>query len=285
MYNIPVNDFEEWRKEARELIKRRIEPQQVTWQEANQQALLLGNDDCYLMHDIQIQSPAIPRDFLHLAKKVSFYRDEERWSLLYSVAWRLVFETRDLLSCKIDSQVARLFAMQKAVGRDKHKMEAFVRFRLLSSSKKSSEEYFISWFEPEHLIVPLVTPFFVKRFTAMTWSILTPDACVHWDRNQAILTGGVTKPKTIEDPSENLWLEYYANIFNPARLKLKAMQSEMPKKYWINLPEAKIIADLTREANQKTQSMIEKPASQPWIKTKKSRFVCHEQKRLREKNN
>ncbi|MGO7668145.1 DUF4130 domain-containing protein, partial [Rhizobium ruizarguesonis] len=30
---------------------------------------------------------------------------------------------------------------------------------------------------------------------------------------------------------DDLWRTYYASIFNPARLKLKAMQAEMPKKY------------------------------------------------------
>ena len=30
------------------------------------------------------------------------------------------------------------------------------------------------------------------------------------------------------DAGEKLWLTYYENIFNPARLKLKMMQKEMP---------------------------------------------------------
>ena len=29
---------------------------------------------------------------------------------------------------------------------------------------------------------------------------------------------------------EDTWRRYYASIFNPARLKVKAMQKEMPKK-------------------------------------------------------
>ena len=65
------------------------------------------------------------------------------------------------------------------------------------------------------------------------------------------------------DALEDVWRTYYASIFNPARLKVKAMQAEMAKKYWKNLPEAPLIAPLIRSAQARTQRMIEsapKPA-------------------------
>jgi hypothetical protein len=36
--------------------------------------------------------------------------------------------------------------------------------------------------------------------------------------------------------------------FQPARVKVHAMQVEMPKKYWRNLPEATLIPELLHEA-------------------------------------
>ncbi len=48
----------------------------------------------------------------------------------------------------------------------------------------------------------------------------------------------------------------FSNIFNPAHLRLDAMWAEMPVKYWKNLPEAPIIARLTREAGSRTSSMV-----------------------------
>jgi uracil-DNA glycosylase len=47
-----------------------------------------------------------------------------------------------------------------------------------------------------------------------------------------------------EDEVEEFWKTYYASTFNPARLKLKTMQGEMPKAYWKNLPEAALIPEL-----------------------------------------
>jgi DNA polymerase len=48
------------------------------------------------------------------------------------------------------------------------------------------------------------------------------------------------------DEVEALWLTYYGNIFNPARVKMHAMQPEMPKRYWRNLPETVLIPTLVQ---------------------------------------
>jgi DNA polymerase len=65
------------------------------------------------------------------------------------------------------------------------------------------------------------------------------------------------------DRLEQTWLTYYASIFNPARLKTKAMQNEMPKKYWRNLPEAALIKPLIAEAERTTSGMIDAEATAP----------------------
>ena len=63
------------------------------------------------------------------------------------------------------------------------------------------------------------------------------------------------------DAGEQLWLTYYQHIFNPARLKMKMMQKEMPRKYWKNLPEADMIHTLAGGASQSSLRMIEQPAT------------------------
>ena len=62
------------------------------------------------------------------------------------------------------------------------------------------------------------------------------------------------------DVLEDLWRSYYANIFNPARLKLATMQGQMPKKYWKNLPEAELIAPLAAAARHRMETMIDAEA-------------------------
>ena len=151
--------------------------------------------------------------------------------------------------------------MAKAVHRDEHKMHAFVRFREIGREQKS---HYVAWFEPEHHIVELAAPFFARRFADMPWSILTPDVCAHWDGHAVSITPGVSKTEApTEDRLEETWRRYYASIFNPARLKVKAMQAEMPKKYWRNLPEASLIKPLIESAERTTRAMIANAATEP----------------------
>ena len=63
------------------------------------------------------------------------------------------------------------------------------------------------------------------------------------------------------DALEDLWKSYYKSIFNAARVKVKAMQSEMPKKYWKNLPEAEIIESLISSSNQRVDDMLTRAPS------------------------
>jgi uracil-DNA glycosylase len=52
----------------------------------------------------------------------------------------------------------------------------------------------------------------------MPWSILTPDACAHWDGHAVTITPGLSE---IPDANrlEETWQTHCADIFNPARLK------------------------------------------------------------------
>ncbi|MDQ2659017.1 MAG: UdgX family uracil-DNA binding protein, partial [Verrucomicrobiota bacterium] len=96
-------------------------------------------------------------------------------------------------------------------------------------------------------------------FAAMRWSILTPERCAHWDGAELTFTAGVDKSQAPSDDNiEALWLTYYSNIFNPARVKVHAMQAEMPKKYWRNLPEAALIPSLLEEAPRRVETMAKK---------------------------
>jgi DNA polymerase len=56
---------------------------------------------------------------------------------------------------------------------------------------------------------------------------------------------------------EDLWKIYYRSIFNPARIKLKAMRREMPVRFWRHLPETKIMQDILDEAPLRVAKMLE----------------------------
>ena len=288
MIAIQVNTLPEWRRQARELLMRGVTPNDVAW-ESRQHSLFVDDEKSPIVAKPIVHSQLrIPQAFFSLAESVACFRDDRKWSLLYSVAWRLLFEDKALLSMVIDKQVSQLLAMQKAVSRDKHKMAAFVRFKSVNivdaeSDVPTTYEHYVAWFEPEHLIVREKSPFFRKRFSNMCWSILTPDLCAHWNREELTFTTGIAKPPNIDDDLERLWLTYYKNIFNPARLKVKAMQSEMPKKYWKNLPEAVLIKSLVSGSSKQSDAMLKAPSVPDKNYIMKSQFVKQQQEKLRGK--
>lgn len=250
--------FEAWRDAARELLAAQVSPDHVQWHDHATQKTLF-NDAVSLSPKPSIKM-TVPLEFLDLARKVVAHRSNERFSWAYKVLWRLQ-EDPQLLSNPADPDVHQLQMMAKSVSRDCHKMKAFVRFRELQNS--SARRSFGAWFEPDHNIVELTGPFFANRFADMDWVISTPLAiAVFVDGALSYLPADGVR-YAVTDDTEDLWRTYYSNIFNPARLKVKAMQSEMPRKYWKNLPEAALIPDLIAGAAKRVQNMRAQMPSMP----------------------
>ena len=244
--------FDGWRDAARALLHDRIRPDDVTWD--------AGGAACAVDRDVApnvLEAPdaRVRRPFVALARVVACHRGDARWSALYRVAWRLAHGEPALLDVATDPDVHRLRTMERAVRRDLHKMHAFVRFRAVATDDGGTA--YVAWFEPAHLIVAPASRFFARRFPSMRWSILTPDRCAHWDGHTVRLTPGATRADAAgPDALETLWRTYYAHVFNPARLALRAMRAEMPMRYWRDLPEASLVPSLARDAPRRVAEML-----------------------------
>lgn len=252
MHRFVVEDFPHWRRLARAALHAEFSPDSVLWNAKD------ASDDLFATQDILDAGNApsthhVPRDFLSLAERVACFRDPQRWALLYRALWRLTHGEPHLLKLHTDDLVHRLEAMEKAVRRDAHKTKAFVRFRI--THDEDGEENFIAFHRPDHPVLPLVAGFFSRRFTSMRWTILTPDATLHHERDGTLTWLPGAPEGAPEDSMEDLWRTYYRAIFNPARIKVKAMMREMPKHHWQTLPETRIIPTLLAEADNHVQAM------------------------------
>ncbi len=270
--------FASWQSLARRFLHERIAPARLWWQpDAAVPAELPASSG---RADDQ-EGVRVPRAFLDKAQLVACHRNGDQWDLLYQTLWRIARQERHLLELHGDPQVLKLNQYAREVARDVHKMKAFVRFRAVFDDGGGDvhgvargEPRYVAWFEPEHLIVEHVSGFFRRRFGGMRWSILTPDRCAHWEGElqasgsgaSVWFTPGVDRDEApAEDAFEDAWRLYYRSIFNPARLKVRAMLSEMPHKYWKNLPEARLIPSLVQAAHQRTAGMQAsiKPRDEP----------------------
>jgi uracil-DNA glycosylase len=253
------DDFAFWRERARGLIQCDVPPDRVSWVEPGGTSDLFAQDG---PSRGEKRLPVPPGDarpvraskrFLQLARNAALHSEPQRFALLYRMLWRLQAHPR-AMEDKADTDVRRIEELDKSVRRDSHKMHAFVRFREVSTEHG---EHYVAWFEPDHHIVRANAGFFMRRFANMKWSILTPRGCIHWDGDTMRESGPAQRSDAPEgDPVEDLWKSYYASIFNPARLKVGAMLSEMPRKYWKNMPEAALIPDLVAGAQAREAKMV-----------------------------
>lgn len=250
-------DFEGWRRAARAFRQAGAQPGEVSFRVGWAADGLFDEAPAL---PVQATPFAVPKSFVDLAGEVILHRSVDRFDLLYRLLWRLGTEP-DLMKIVADRDVSDAFERAKNVSRASHKMKAFVRFLQATDGEG---QCWVAWFEPAHRVLEKTAPFFARRFANMRWSILTPDGSVFWDG--AGLTFGPPATRDMapdEDEIEAFWKTYYASTFNPARLKTKSMQGEMPKRYWKNLPEAALIPELVARSAVRTEAMVAAPAPEP----------------------
>ncbi len=286
MQTYTVETFEEWRGIARQLLRSRVSPGDVCFHEQSSQGSLFdaAQEEQSVAAAEATTVISVPPKFLNLARVVACHRDPDRFQLLYRLLWRLTTLDSRLLEVHTDDDVYQVRRMEKAVRRDIHKMHAFVRFRKVISEEG---EQFIAWHRPDHRIVRLAVPFFARRFPAMNWAILTPDESVVWNQTELVYGPGCSqRDAPAPDELEDLWRTYYGAIFNPARIKLKAMVREMPLRHWKTLPETEIIQELLDDAPRRVAEMIARqegharsaadhlPAELTWDALRDAAVIC-----------
>ncbi len=145
------------------------------------------------------------------------------------------FSNKDILKI---SQVARM------VEREKHRMEAFVRFQLIKDS------LYVSTVAPDFNVLPLIIHHFKDRYADQKWLIFdtTRKYGIYYDLNsvEIVTFDNVSEidPKTIkghycnqEIDFQKLWTTYYNNVNIKARKNTKLHVQHLPKRYWKYLTE------------------------------------------------
>lgn len=243
-------------------LLRGVPPERLNWHgHAPAQQDLFGGDAAaaeWTATPTAPRQPWLPAAALALLRLVLLHDEPQRFRRAHRFAQRLAAEPRAWHD-RLHPERIELERMAREVRREIHKMHAFVRFRPVADGRGGARH--VAWFEPGHWVVRAAAPFFQRRFASMAWAILTPRGSVQWD-GRALQFGPAAQrdDAPAADDGEALWLAYYRSIFNPARIKLQAMKSEMPQKYWHNLPEAGLIPELIAQGQSRVQTMLDKPA-------------------------
>jgi uracil-DNA glycosylase len=248
---LPSARFAAWRAKARSLLAVGVAPHDASWDSAD----LLGPAAAA---PSSLESPLrFTASLLDLFERAFCHRDPRTPALLYRLVWRIAREGRGLVHDLADDDVALVTRRARAVDHAEHRMHAFVRFRELHDSDGLR---YVARFEPEHDVLERAAAFFVARYASMDWTIVTPELGVRWDRTELrFFAVDAQMPVPAADAAESLWLTYFGSIFNPARMNLTLMRSEMPLRYWKHLLEAQRVPELVAHAMPRAGQMLANP--------------------------
>jgi len=143
--------------------------------------------------------------------------------------------------------VLKINQTSKMVYREKHRMEAFVRFQ------RTADDLYYSGIEPDFNVIPLLIKHFEDRYADQTWLIydIRRKYGIYYDQekveeitlNFSTDAGSQTSVKDVFHDSETLyqelWQNYFKNVNIPSRRNIKLHLQHVPKRYWKHLIEKK----------------------------------------------
>jgi probable DNA metabolism protein len=143
-----------------------------------------------------------------------------------------------------NKHVMRLSEIIKMVRREKHRMEAFVRFQ------KLKDETFYSAIEPDFNVLPLLIRHFKSRYADQKWMIYDIKRCygVYYDLHDtqyiSLDFSEVSKPGNViaafsEDEGiyQHLWKNYFNSVNITLRKNTRLHLRHIPRRYWRHLTE------------------------------------------------
>lgn len=158
---------------------------------------------------------------------------------------RYVFDSAENIEDDYGNRyVMRLSEIIRMMRREKHRMEAFVRFQ------KLKDETYYAAVEPDFNVLPLLIRHFKSRYADQKWMIydIRRNYGIYYDKHDTQFIeldfATVGKPGDVisaytEDESiyQHLWKNYFHSVNIAARKNTKLHVRHIPKRYWKHLTE------------------------------------------------
>jgi probable DNA metabolism protein len=134
----------------------------------------------------------------------------------------------------------------KSVEREKHRMEAFIRF------KETKDGIFYCGIDPDFNVLPLIVKHFKDRYADQHWLIydlkrkygLYYDLKTIEEVNMDFEDFAKSNPSSLMDPKEELyatlWKDYFKSTNIVSRKNTKLHVKHVPKRYWKYLTEKEL---------------------------------------------
>ena len=147
-----------------------------------------------------------------------------------------------------DDVVLKINQLAHKVGREKHRMEAFVRFQL------TKDEVYFANIEPDFDVLPLISKHFRNRYADQQWIIydLKRKYGLYYNLEGVELISldlkegygnSIHKNSAFTNEEyeyQDLWNNYFKSTNIKSRINKKLHMQHVPKRYWKYLSEKKV---------------------------------------------
>lgn len=139
--------------------------------------------------------------------------------------------------------VLRVSQVERMVHREKHRMEAFIRFKL------TKDEIYYAAIEPDFNVIPLIIKHFKNRYADQKWLIydIKRNYGIYYDlENVTEVELKANDPSSNDNVSafhedeaiyQTLWSDYFKHVNITERKNNKLHLMHVPKRYWKHLTE------------------------------------------------
>ena len=175
-------------------------------------------------------------------------------TLFHIIKYAIDYPKRNILEDLGHLDVLELAQTVKSVHREKHRMEAFVRF------EHTTDDIYFARVEPDFNVLPIIGEHFRQRYQDQHWAIydLARGYGIYYDKSRSTPTrpaelqtitdlddAVLRNPASIHSPDEQryqrFWQGYFTNVNIKERKNTRLHKQHMPQRYWKYLSEKQIL--------------------------------------------
>ncbi|SEK17687.1 TIGR03915 family putative DNA repair protein [Parapedobacter koreensis] len=171
----------------------------------------------------------------------------EGFQHLFDLACYIINHGGDVIANYGNPHVLYVAQLHRKVHREKHRMEAFVRFQQLADG------IFFALVEPDFNVLPLISRHFKNRYADQRWTIydrrrdygihydgsgvseVTIDFIQHTGKHRGVLPADLLAEQEVL--YQTLWQGYFKNATIPSRKNTTLHIRHVPRRYWKHLTE------------------------------------------------
>lgn len=175
-------------------------------------------------------------------------------TLFHVIKYAIDYPNRQIMQDLGRLEVLELIQTVKSVARERHRMEAFVRF------EHTTDDIYFARVAPDFNVLPLIGEHFRQRYQDQHWAIydLTRGYGIYYDKSQSTSSrpaelqtithlddAVIRNPASIHSEDEQryqkFWQGYFTNVNIKERKNVRLHKQYLPQRYWKYLSEKQIL--------------------------------------------